>query len=843
MASTTTFLHYVGAELNNRCPTATNPSYRGPIRDEDRALVRLAVVAEKGARDEVREGRPLIGTTGQYTRRHITRTGVPLSHVYLTNTVHRFNDPDANPTTEDVIREQVRLYRELGALPNLRCIIALGAAAMASLSNFHLDGILKRRGSRLPTCLGVPMVPTPHPSFYVNGEWRYRSVVQFDFNRAARDAYAPSGLRLPSRDYYIEPTFSEALDWLSYLDAAIDAVVLPHGPLCEFDIEAVRGPRGRWYLSQIAFSNNPKRAFCIPLMHVSRTPWWTPNEEFIIRRRIAALLSHEDWCYGTQNGLSDCYTLRLEGFLTPHMSRGFDTMYAHKLLAPDLPHDLAFIDSIYTDEQYYKDESGFHDKTLKVSDRQFQIYNCKDAATQAQSAVGIHRDLEELDMLRFYYDHVQSQWSVIHDDLMIGGMRIDKDELGTINERLEKEVNDVEATLTRLVGWTPNTRSPIDMERIYNQYKIPIERTKTGKAKRGEEVLLNYANRYVHFAPIVHTMLEITRRKTLQSNFLDMALDERGFYHPTWQLFGTTTFRLACKGSAEGGPQVLNTPYSLRHVFIADNPERDELTKADLKQAEKMIVVYDSADMALLPAFEQGLDVHRIVGTWIYLGWDPRNGIPPKDLISQIEKHCPKCLIEGNDECTHSRRFVSKQCNHAFDYKMGVRKFIYEVLPPSGIFMSEGEAKRIRAKIVTPALAGWQKAVEDRVASGTMWFTNLFGMKREFYGIPGDDLYREILAWLASSPVSCITAQAMRRVHQWTRGERNIRIIHQGYDALLVSHPRSKKSFVRSLLERAFHHELNAHGRRFVIPLDITTGDNWAMKAPPARPNTMIASA
>jgi len=713
---------------------------------------------------------------------------------------------------------------------------------MLSLSNFHLTSITKRRGSRLPTMLGVKMIPTPHPSFYINGEWRYRSVVQFDFNRAVKDSLHPEVYH-PKRDYYIQPSFDEALDWLGHLDTATRAVQFDHGPMLEFDIEAVQGPRGRWYMSQIAFANNPNEAFCIPFMHTDRSPWWDPRQEFLLRRRIAALLAHKDWTYGTQNGLYDCWVLRLEGIKTPYMARGFDTMLAHKLIAPDLPHDLAFIDSIYTNEAYYKDESGRNSK-LPPSDTQFQIYNCKDAATQCESAIGLRNDLHELGMLDFYYEHVQSQWPIVHDDLQIGGMRIDTEELKHINDKLDNEVKVAQDKLRELVGWEINTRSPLDIERLYTQYQIPIERTKSGKAKRGEEILLNAANKFPHFAPVVHTMLEITRRATLKSNFLSMAVDDKGFYHPTWKLFGTTTFRLACEGADQGGPQVLNTPYSLRHIFI---PDRDgfEFTKTDLKQAEKMIVVYDSQDYSLIPAFEQNKDVHRVVGTWIYLDWNPENGLPPDTLIDQIEKFCQKCLAEGNKECTHSRRFISKQSNHAFDYGMGVKKFVFEILPPSGIFMSFNEAKRIREKIVTRALAAWQKQVEDECRK-SMWFTNLFGMKREFYGIPGNDLYREILAWKASSVVSCITAQAMRRFRAWTHDRPDIRICHQGYDALLVSHPRRDRDYVTELLTRAFFHPLNAHGRSFTIPAEFEYGANWAMKKPAAiaapTSNTMIAS-
>jgi hypothetical protein len=78
------------------------------------------------------------------------------------------------------------------------------------------------------------------------------------------------------------------------------------------------------------------------------------------------------------------------------MTNGFDTFSAHSLLAPDLPHDLGFLVSIYTDEEYYKDESGRAGAGYgNVSEDQFWTYNCKDAALTLECAYGIQADLKE----------------------------------------------------------------------------------------------------------------------------------------------------------------------------------------------------------------------------------------------------------------------------------------------------------------------------------------------------------------------------------------------------------------------------------------------------------------
>lgn len=79
------------------------------------------------------------------------------------------------------------------------------------------------------------------------------------------------------------------------------------------------------------------------------------------------------------------------------MANGFDTFSAHSLLCPDLPHDLGFLVSIYTDEPYYKDESG-RSETLSsraAGENMYWTYNAKDAALTLECAFGIMQDLKE----------------------------------------------------------------------------------------------------------------------------------------------------------------------------------------------------------------------------------------------------------------------------------------------------------------------------------------------------------------------------------------------------------------------------------------------------------------
>ena len=400
-------------------------SHKYHVGSEGPRTARLAVIAEKPAWDEVQANRPLIGYAGDALREHLEacRLDVGLKiwnedrhrferlqsgEVYLTNAVQNFDDPRANPTLEDVFREQPRLYQELSSLPNLNCIIALGNFGLASLGNMaysNIDkktkaptGIGKWRGSVIPSKITRPdgsqikMVPTYHTAFYQKDNWEFKPVVQFDINRAVEQSAFPE-IHHTEREYCIEPTFDEAMSWFDEIERDLDAGIYDHrlknGKVIRglaWDIEAARGAYNSRYVSCFSMSITPTRGYCWPIIHHNRLSWWHPMEEAEIWSRKQRLFKREDITLITQNGPAfDYWVERQFGIIVPPsvLGRSFDSMHGHSFLAADLPHDLGFLTSVYSDEEYYKDESGDWDTKaevyVKVPEPAFFSYSCKDA--------------------------------------------------------------------------------------------------------------------------------------------------------------------------------------------------------------------------------------------------------------------------------------------------------------------------------------------------------------------------------------------------------------------------------------------------------------------------------
>lgn len=816
------------------------PYYIGPEGPRESPL---AIVAEKPGKNELKAllatnvGRPLIGYSGEEVNRHLLAIGSSRSEVYLTNSVKHFDAVYDNrkrdwiistPTFAEIVEEQPSLYKELASMPNLNCIIALGNVAMQSLSNFRYGDISRRRGSILPTCLGVKMVPTYHPAFYMRGEWRFSPIVQFDMKRALEQSQFPE-LRYLERTYYIGPTFDEAVEWLLSLMGAAKI---------SFDIECVAPSR----IACVGFSDERDRAYCIPLIHKNRKPYFTLTQEVAIWRLIDLVLNQPNTCYITQNGMFDCWHLWRHGVRTSFMGKGFDTMYSHRLVMPDMPHRLDFITSIYTEEPYYKDESGRWTGDINVDERQFWIYNCKDACTTLESQEALTEDMAELNMLDYYNATMQPQFDPLMD-MRKWGMRIDTERLNRVRDQLRKEVAEIQASLNTTLGYIPNTKSWKDMGRLLGDLGIIPDLTPTGRPKTDKERMYTYAQRTNSDAARFTLMqcLSITEKRTILSNFLGMALDNEGFYHPSLDLSKAVSGRSASEGADEGGPQIQNIPQRMRSMFIPDDYE-SVIVQADQRQAEAMYVAWDAQDMIAIEAFLRGKDSHRVFGCVLYRGWTSNLELPPDELLASIKEVCDTCADIGEKKCNHSERYMSKMGGHGFRYLMSVLRFQMEQAKKN-IFVAKAEAERIRTLAINPSVARWHERVADQLRR-TRWLENPLGRRREFYGLFDNEMIRKGLSWLAQSTVSELTNRAMVELHNTLPKDYRIiqnlkypyaRLYTQTHDSLTFCARKDLVKDLVPLINKAFDIPIHLHGRVLRIPIEITVGPSWGEQSELAR--------
>ncbi len=791
--------------------------YIGPEGPKD---AQLAIVAEKFGKDELANlittgvGRPLIGASGHAVNQHLIHSGSHRSQVYLTNAVKHSADGDSiqrvkTPTKADVEREQLELYRELSALPKLNCIIAMGNTALAALSNFHYSDITRRRGSVLRSFIGTKMMPTFHPSFYMRGEWRFKPVVDFDIKRALEQAKFPE-IRRPERTYYIEPTLLDVYNWSEKIRAAKNI---------SFDIELKRG-----FITCIAFSIDPSEAYCIPFRRQNRVPYWSIDHEMLVWRSLQDIFLNPNACYISQNGLFDCWHLWRHGIETPYMRNGFDTMYGHQLLAPQLPHKLEFITSIYTNEPFYKDESGDWRSEIPVPDDQFWLYNNKDACTTLEAALAMQEDMREFDLLDYYRNWMQPQWDVCAE-MRRFGMKIDRTKTTEVNAFLRSEIDIVKKRLLERLGWEPNVKSPIDMERMLGELQITPIRTPTGRPSTNKQSMYTYIRKADKSAgEILLDCLEVTERRTMLSNFVNMIVDSNDFYHPSITFSHTISGRSSSQGAdplnwrskAKGGPQIQNIPRKARELFVPDTPDH-ELIQIDQSQAEARVVAWDADDPQLLAAFTQGKDVHRVLACILYRGWVSQTELPPDEMLASIRKRCDKC----DEDCSHSERFRGKAAGHGFRYMMGINRFLVEQAK-KGIFIDYNEAEKMREAATPPAIRKWWERKPIEYKRNNDWLTNPLGRKIQFYGIPDNN---DLLSWYAQSTVGDVNTRAKIYLHD--NLPPGARVWTETHDSVVLCSLKSLREEVLTIVRKAYDVHMFIHGRELVIPVDIAIGPNW----------------
>jgi len=443
--------------------------------------------------------------------------------------------------------------------------------------------------------------------------------------------------------------------------------------------------------------------------------------------------------------------------------------------------------------------------------------------------------MHELGLYDYFMANIQSQWDVIHS-MRAQGFHVDKKKKAELTDRFQKTLLENEQRLLGSVGFIPNTKSPIDMSKVFEKYGVVPRRTpKTKQPVIDEEALLSYAQRWPASKEVLTNCVTINQQRTMLSMYRLMTTDPANFYHASYDVYKAVTGRLASEGPDEGhlipkkrhaGPQMQNQPRMMRAMFIPDNPELDEITNFDFSQAEPRIVAWDSNDIFYINAFLAGKSAHKIAACVIFKGWDTNKGLPLDEVLDAIQKLCPKCKAAGEQECTHSEYYLAKRCNNGVSYGLQAPRMM-QVLRGDNIFITKDQAELYVRRILREPIREWQDRTDHELEK-SRWLTNVYGTKREFYGLRDDTMLRDALSWKAQSAVTHLTCYAMRAIHQrFTQDKIPAAIKTQTHDSCTISHRRSDRDLITAIIKEATYLPVIIHGRELVIPHETTHGPSW----------------
>ena len=217
-------------------------------------------------------------------------------------------------------------------------------------------------------------------------------------------------------------------------------------------------------------------------------------------------------------------------------------------------------------------------------------------------------------------------------DMELTGIKLDTQVLEKLSEELEKRLIELIKDIYDISGHQFNINSPKQLREIlFKELKLPvIKKSKTGPSTN-EEVLKALAG--LHKLPAL--LLEYRQLTKLKSTYVDTLpelIDKNtGRLHTCFNQTGTETGRLS-----SSNPNLQNIPVKtdigrqIRKAIIAFTKD-SYLLAGDYSQIELRILAHISQDEALIAAFKENKDIHKITASLIF-------GIEEKDVTDPMRE-------------------------------------------------------------------------------------------------------------------------------------------------------------------------------------------------------------
>ncbi|HEY4698990.1 MAG TPA: DNA polymerase [Nitrososphaerales archaeon] len=801
---------------------------------------RIVIVGEAPSYEEVQALEPFVGPSGRFLNQLLSEVGIDRNSCWVTNACKYLVPPSpvdkkipfkirAQSVGIDLVQQFDELRKELHALqPNV--IIALGATALWALTG--KSNIQKFRGSILQG-MGYKVIPTYHPAHIlhqegeVKGYWN-KAIVSLDLKRAARQSLFKE-IHLPQRTLQICKNSAQFHDFTqrykNYKYPSIDIEAMKCIPIC------------------VGISFDKREGITIPLWNIwniSDIPdsdlivMWNMLSEFLSIREIVG-----------QNFGYDRDKIKRLGFIIKKLHS--DTMLKAFAINPELPKNLSFLTSIYTEEPYYKDEGMYEGKVEDL------LIGCaRDACITKEIDEALDSDMDELGT-RAYYENfllpLHELYFFNESDTAIEqvGFRIDENLRKKLIHKYIEWDEKVRYELFKITGEYINTSSPKQVsDLLYEKLHIPP------RSGVGEEVLtqlLNGAVKKENQKRAIELILEDRRVKKTLSSYLYSPPDFDGRMRTSYYICLETGRSATQQQEPPIRPSIETTLIEdgkkvkrkiargmafqtitkhgdigadIRTMFIPDDGE--VFLQADSSQAEARVIFLLAEDYQALKDIDEH-DYHALTASWFFGGTE----------LDYSKK------VLGYE---HPIRFAGKTLRHAGHLGAGKRRAATEVNTQARkykipITISESQAENAlrifhnrQPKIQQVYHNQIRKCLERNrrlVAPVPHGIDAEIGGIRTFFERWNEELFRQAFSYLPQRTVSENTKAAALRIRKrapW------IKILVESHDALLTSVPILRRYDAASILKEEFERPINfercslSRGE-LIIPCDIEEGMNY----------------
>ena len=261
---------------------------------------------------------------------------------------------------------------------------------------------------------------------------------------------------------------------------------------------------------------------------------------------------------------------------------------------------------------------------------QLTEYAGEDADITWRLCQRLRGDIETSPMKSLYYD-VELPLVGVLADMEYEGVALDSVLLKELSADLESRLADLRDQIYRAAGREFTVDSPKQLaEVLFDEQGLRVVRkTKTSRSTDAE-VLTTLALETAH--PLPGLVLEYRELTKLRGTYVDplpqMVSKRSGRLHPSYHQTVTATGRLS-----SSDPNIQNIPIrteqgrEIRKAFVARDANH-VLIAADYSQIELRVLAHLSKDPALIAAFENDQDIHRVVASQV-------NGVPLDEVTSE----------------------------------------------------------------------------------------------------------------------------------------------------------------------------------------------------------------
>ncbi len=243
-------------------------------------------------------------------------------------------------------------------------------------------------------------------------------------------------------------------------------------------------------------------------------------------------------------------------------------------------------------------------------------YGAEDAVYTLRLWEPLKKELEKLDYVKYFFEQEMPLLKVLFQMESVG-IAIDVPALKTLEQELQRRIENLEKEICDMAGFEFNIGSPKQLgEVLFDTLGLPEIKKRSTDAVVLEELSFKAPH------PIVFAVIEYRELKKMQSTYITvlptLVNPDTKRIHTSFIQWGTATGRLSSRD-----PNLQNIPVrsdlgkKIRAAFVPQSKD-NVILAVDYSQIELRMLAHLSGDEALIESYKEGIDIHARTAAAIY---------------------------------------------------------------------------------------------------------------------------------------------------------------------------------------------------------------------------------